>query len=101
MNIPPNCWPNFCGLVVSSEREITETAPRITASLHCRILPDIRHKSSKKFSAEKVAASEKGVFWKRGLSREAHVLDILENFAIPENLENPQIVENKGESEYF
>ena len=37
-------------------------------------------------------ACGKGVFWKRGLFRKVHFLDILENF---------QTVENKGESNHF
>ena len=41
------------------------------------------------------SGSEKGVFWKRGLFRKVHLLEILEN------LENPQTVENKGESDHF
>ena len=43
------------------------------------------------------SGSEKGVFWKRGLFRKVHFLEILENREI---LENPQIVENKGESDH-
>ena len=39
--------------------------------------------------------SEKGVFWKRGLFRKVHFLEILEILA------NPQTVENKGESGPF
>ena len=38
------------------------------------------------------SGSEKEVFWKRGLFRKVH---------FPENSENPQIVENKGESDHF
>ena len=44
---------------------------------------------------------EKGVFWKRGLFRKVHLLEILENSEIPEILENPQTVENKEESDHF
>ena len=45
----------------------------------------------------KTTGSEKGVFWKRGLFRKVHSLEILEN------LENPQTVEKiqKGESDHF
>ena len=43
----------------------------------------------------------KGVFWKRGLFRKVHFLEILENLEILEILENPQTVENKGESGHF
>ena len=45
-----------------------------------------------------LSASEKGVFWKRGLFRKVH---FLENLEILEILENPQTVENKGESDHF
>ena len=44
------------------------------------------------------SGSEKGVFWKRGLFRNAHFLEILE---ILEILENPQTLEIKGESNHF
>ena len=37
------------------------------------------------------SGSEKGVFWKRGLFRKVHFLEILEN---------PQSVENEGESNH-
>ena len=47
------------------------------------------------------SGSEKGVFWKRGLFRKVHFLEILENVEILEILENPQTVENKGESDHF
>ena len=47
------------------------------------------------------SASEKGVFWKRGLFRKVHFLEILENLEILEILENRQTVENKGESDHF
>ena len=47
------------------------------------------------------SGSEKGVFWKRGLFREVHFPEILENLEILEILENPQNVENKGESDHF
>ena len=43
----------------------------------------------------------KGVFWKRGLFRKVHFLEILENSEILEILENPQTVENEGESDHF
>ena len=44
---------------------------------------------------------EKGVFWKRGLFRKVHFLEILENLEILEILEKPQTVENRGESGHF
>ena len=47
------------------------------------------------------SGSEKGVFWKRGLFRKVHFLEILENLEILEILENPHAVENKGESGHF
>ena len=56
---------------------------------------------------EQFSGSEKGVFWKRGLFRKVHFLEILENLEnleileILEILENPQIVENKGETGHF
>ena len=43
------------------------------------------------------SGSEKGVFWKRGLFRKVHFLEILENLEILEILENPQTLENKGD----
>ena len=49
----------------------------------------------------KEAGSEKRVFWKRGLFRKVHFLEILENLEILEILENPQTVENEGESNHF
>ena len=52
-------------------------------------------------SLGKLSGSEKGVFWKRGLLREVHFLDILENLEILEVFENPQTLANKGESDYF
>ena len=48
-----------------------------------------------------LSGSEKGVFWKRGLFRKFHFLEILENLEILEILENPQTVENKGKSGHF
>ena len=42
-----------------------------------------------------------GVFWKRGLFREAHFPEILENLEILEIVENPQTLANKGESDHF
>ena len=42
-----------------------------------------------------LSGSEKGVFWKRGLFRKVHSLEI------PEILENPQTLEDKGESDHF
>ena len=47
------------------------------------------------------SGSEKGVFWKRGLCRKVHFLEILDNLEILEILKNPQTVENKGESDFF
>ena len=47
------------------------------------------------------SGSEKGVFWKRGLFRKVHFLEILENLEILEFLENPQTVEKKGDSDHF
>ena len=46
---------------------------------------------------------EKGVFWKSGLLRKVLVLEALENLDILEILEreNPQILENRGESNHF
>ena len=44
---------------------------------------------------------KKGSCWKRGLFRKVHFLEILENLEIQEFLENPQSVENKGESKHF
>ena len=48
-----------------------------------------------------LSGSEKGVFWKRGLFRKVHFLEILENLEILEFLENPQTVEKKGDSDHF
>ena len=47
------------------------------------------------------SGSEKGVFWKRGLFRKVHFLEILENLEVLEILDNPKTVENKGESDHF
>ena len=47
------------------------------------------------------SGSEKGVFWKRGLFRKIHFLEILENLEILEISENPQTVENREESDHF
>ena len=47
------------------------------------------------------SGSEKGVFWKRGLFRKVHFLEILENLEILEILENAQTVEKKEESDHF
>ena len=47
-----------------------------------------RHPLSRKC----VSGSEKGVFWKRGLFRKVHILEILEN---------PQTLENKGEPDHL
>ena len=48
-----------------------------------------------------LSGSEKGVFWKRGLFRNVHFLEILENLEILEFRENPQTLENKVESDHF
>ena len=48
-----------------------------------------------------LSGSEKGVFWKRGLFRKVHFLEILENLEILEILENAQTLENKGEADHF
>ena len=53
------------------------------------------------FQGSKNSGSEKGVFWKRGLFRKVHFLEILENLEILELLENPQTVEDKGEFDHF
>ena len=46
------------------------------------------------------SGSEEGVFWKRGLFRKVHFLEVLENLEILEILENCQTAENKGESDH-
>ena len=48
-----------------------------------------------------LSGSEKGVFWKRGLFRTVHFLEILENLEILEFLEKPQPVEKKGDCDHF
>ena len=48
-----------------------------------------------------LSGSEKGVFWKRGLFRKVHLLEILENLEILEFPEISQTVENKGDSDHF
>ena len=56
------------------------------------------------FRVRKKGSFGKGVFWKRGLFKKVHFLEILENLEILEileNLENPQTVENKGEADHF
>ena len=47
------------------------------------------------------SGSEKGVFWKRGLFRKVHFLEILENLETLEILESPQTLENKRDSDHF
>ena len=47
------------------------------------------------------SGSDKGVFWKRGLFRKVHLLEILENLGILEILENPQTLENQEQSDHF
>ena len=47
------------------------------------------------------SGSEEGVFWKGGLFKKAHFLEIRENVEILEILENPQTGENKGETGHF
>ena len=59
--------------------------------------PKIHQNKPAKFTQ----GSEKGVFWKRGLFREIHFLEILEKSKIPKILENLQTLENKGESYHF
>ena len=44
---------------------------------------------------------KKGVFWKRGLFKSVHFLEILETLENLEILETPQNVDNKGESDHF
>ena len=45
-----------------------------------------------------LSGSQKGVFWKGGLSRKVLFVEIVENLEI---LKNPRAVENKGESGHF
>ena len=40
-------------------------------------------------------------FWKRGLFRKVHFLEILENLASLEILENPQTVQNKEQADHL
>ena len=47
------------------------------------------------------SGSEKGVFWKRGLFRKVHFLEIPKNLETLEFPENPQTLENKGDSDHF
>ena len=42
-----------------------------------------------------------GVFWRRDLFKNVHILEILEKLENLEILETPQSVENKGESDHF
>ena len=48
-----------------------------------------------------LSGSEEGVLWKRGLFRTGHCLEILESLENLEFLDNPQTVENKGDSDHF
>ena len=57
-------------------------------------------KSAKERTRAQESGSEKGVFWKRGLYRNVHFLEILENLEILEILESSRSVENKGESDH-
>ena len=50
------------------------------------------------FGAGAHSGSDKGVFWKRGLFRKVHFLEVLENLEILEILENPQTVEKIKEN---
>ena len=43
----------------------------------------------------------KRVFWKRGLFRKVHLLEIPDTLEVLEILDNPQTVGNKGESDHF
>ena len=43
-----------------------------------------------------MSGSDKAVFWKRGLFRKVHFLEILETLEMLEVSENPQTAENKG-----
>ena len=47
------------------------------------------------------SGSEQGVFWKRGLFRKVHFLEILDNLEILEILEILETVENKGDSAHL
>ena len=49
---------------------------------------------------DQILGSEQGVFWRRGLFRKVRFLEILGNLEIPEILENPRTVENRGESDH-
>ena len=44
---------------------------------------------------------KKGVFWKRGLFRKVHFVEIFRNLEMLEILENPQTAENQGDSGHF
>ena len=50
-----------------------------------RVVPHVHPSSARLYSG-----LEKGVFWKRGVFRKVHFLEILENLEILEILENPQ-----------
>ena len=44
--------------------------------------------------------SDRGVFWKGGLFKDVHLLEILEYSEMLKILERPQSVKNKGESDH-
>ena len=48
-----------------------------------------------------LSGSEKGVFWKRGLFRKSSFPELLENSENVEIPDNPQTVENTGESDHL
>ena len=71
-------------------------------SSHERATPnENKHKHAQNHGVVRKSGSEKGVLWKRGHFRKVHFLETLENLEILEFLENPQTVENKGESDHF
>ena len=53
------------------------------------------------FETSELIEFGKRVFWKRGLFRKIHFLELLESLETLEILENPQTVENKGEPIHF
>ena len=65
------------------------------------ILLDESASESHTENSTRTAPYKKGVFWKRGLFRKKHFLEVLENLQILEILENLQSVENKGESDHL
>ena len=81
----------------SAHQKLLSRGPKFFWNVRCLVLfpPPVR------FAPPPCSGSEKRVFWKRGLFRKVNFPEILESLENSEILENPQTVENKGESDHF